>query len=153
MSNTTFGEVISRISTEKEYLLALGACVLQLISAEWNAAYCCERMQPDYIRDVSDPDQRIMARNIAEKLVSLTKNLPDSDDKSELTNAADIFLSLVKEERNFLYHSHPISYDGKTALKKNQRIFTIEELKETTVRAFDCSGVLNKSLHGFLRQP
>ena len=151
MANTTYEEVLDRTSTEGEYLLALGVCVDQLTSAEWNAAYCCEHMQADYVRDVSDPDQRVMARNIAEKLISLTKRLPDSYDKNKLRDAADKFFCLVVNDRNYLYHSHPISHDGKTALKKDRRIFTIEELKEIAVKAFNCRGVLNASHHGFLK--
>ena len=152
MTATTYEEVLNRTSTESEYLLALGVCVDQLTSAEWNAAYCCERMQADYVLDVSDPDQKVMARNIAEKLTSLIKRLPDSDDKFELRDAADKFFCLVVNDRNYLYHSHPISHDGKTALKKNERIFTIEELREIAIKAFDCGGVLNLSNHGFLKE-
>lgn len=117
---------------------------------EWNAAWYCIRIDPYYVENLSRPN--ISARNIAEKLIKLIKQLQDSSDKEELREAAHCFLNLVKEERNYLYHSCPVSKDGKSALSKKEKTYTIVELEQLAVKAFDCSTVLNKAHHGFLKQ-
>lgn len=189
MTETTFEDVISRDPTDEEYFTALGAFVSRFVVAEWDAAYCCDELEDDYVRNIRNPiireNKRIKkhiklaeqlpassekdelliamqedlqeevhktASTVAEKLISLVKKQPASNDKEELLKAAKVFQEIVKDERNSVYHSRPITLDGKPALHKDGKSYTIADLRELTVKTFDCSLVLNKAHHGFLKR-
>lgn len=137
----------------EEYVLTLGAAVYYFSLAEWMAVYCCEAMCTGYVRDVANKDRRIMARNVAEKLLSLTKNLPPSVDQTNLLNAAETFLRLVEDERNPLLHSYPAAVENSAVLHnpKIHKTFSLAALEEYVQQSFDCNHALNTAYYQFLR--
>ncbi|MEQ1829892.1 MAG: hypothetical protein ABL921_28275 [Pirellula sp.] len=137
----------------EEYVLTLGAAVYYFSLAEWMAVYCCEAMHAGYVRDVANKDLKITARNIAEKLISLTKKLPTSAEQQHLLIASETFLALVTDERNNLLHSYPAAVENNAVLHnpKIHRTFSIAELEEYARQSFDCNHALNTSYYKFLR--
>ena len=138
---------------QEEYVLTLGGAVYYFSLAEWMAAYCCEAMCAGYIKDVSNKDKKITARNVAEKLIALTKKLPESEEKTKLLDAANDFLGLVTDERNPLLHSHPAAVENEAVLHnpKNRKTFSKEALEEYAQQSFDCNHALNHAYYKFLK--
>lgn len=135
---------------DPEYARALGHAVYTFTLLEWNAVYCCERIEEGFVHGV-DGKKSMTSRNIAEKLVSLCKRLPDSVDARELRSAADEFLRLV-EDRNGLVHARPgTAPDGHSQrLFRHGKMWSIEQIEEQADAFAACSIRLNRLFHGFL---
>ena len=134
-----------RIPVGKDYPAALGLAVVAWALAEWNAVWCCERIDPGCISTLS---HRTSAR-IAGALVRLSNTLPPSDGKTELVSAAARFKTLV-QTRNELVHGKPANINGENMLNHNGRAWTFDELANAADEFTACSGRLNACLHGFL---
>ncbi len=57
-----------RVPIDNAYVEALGRATYVFATLEWNAVWCCERMEADYIRKLS----RKTAGKIADNLVNCT---------------------------------------------------------------------------------
>ena len=136
----------------EDYVLTLGGAVYYFSDAEWMAVACCEAMEEGYKRTVMFDERHEGARNVAEKLISLTKKLPSSDGQVALLAAAYEFEALVVDDRNPLFHAHPVAVDDEAVLhsSKHQKTFSMEALEDYTQRAFDCQHALNHACYKFL---
>jgi len=139
------------IPVDDPYLDALGLAMVAFARLEWNASYCCERLQPGYIATIES--QRKTAGRIARDLVYLVVALTDSSLERAMVEPSNEFKDLV-EARNGLLHSNPA-----TAQNDDQRLFrdghewTIPEVNELA-DSFVRTGVkLNALLYSELATP
>jgi len=136
------------IPIDAPYLHALGLAMVAFARLEWDASYCCERLQPGYIATIEP--QRKTAGRIARDLVDLVAALPDPALQAVMTGPAGEFKVLV-EDRNGLLHGNP-----GTAPSGDQRLFrggqewtisAVNELADSFVRT---GGKLNALLYNEL---
>ena len=132
-----------RVPIDDPYLHSLGLAVVCFARLEWNAAWCCEKMQSDYLRSVG----RKTAGQIANDLVNLTASCGDANVVAVLDPAAIEFKRLVGR-RNDLVHANP-----GTAPNGDQRLFrvgsqwTIEMVDDLSDEFAAASSSLNHTLH------
>lgn len=134
------------VPIDADYTSALGLAVYCFASLEWNAVWCCERIDPGSINGLEDRT----AGRVADTLVHLVARLDDSDDRTKLERAAANFRDLVAT-RNNLVHSKPgTAFDGSQGLFRHGDHWTIAELERTADAFTRCSLKLNHALHGLL---
>ncbi len=137
-----------RISVHPSYTAAIGVAVYCFASLEWNAVWCCERIEPGSIDTL---DERTAGR-VADTLIHLVKRLADSPEKTELEDAAADFRFLVGT-RNNLVHAKPGSGpDGAQGLFRHGDYWTISELEAVADAFAKCAMRLEHALHGHLRR-
>jgi hypothetical protein len=135
-----------RVPVHPDYAAAVGLAVYCFASLEWNAVWCCERIERGSIEGLEDRT----AGRVADTLVHLVKRLDTSHDQLELHRAATNFRDLVAT-RNNLVHAKPASNsDGSQVLFRHGDPWTVDELEKTAVAFTRCSLKLNEALHGFL---
>jgi hypothetical protein len=133
-----------RVVLDPAYATALGEALYCFALCEWNAVYCIQKRQPGYVTDAFRPTQSTMAGTVADKLRSISRNLPDAPEKSEWEQTAQLFFDLVTTERNRLVHAKP-----GTNSAGDQRLFyfgyewTIERVQELADRFTRCGMTLN----------
>ncbi|MGE4372139.1 MAG: hypothetical protein AB7E29_04420 [Xanthobacter sp.] len=62
-----------RIPIDDPYLHALGLAIVAFARLEWNASYCCDRLEPGYIATIEP--RRKTAGKIASDLVKMVAAL------------------------------------------------------------------------------
>lgn len=102
-----------RVPIDDPYLHAVGLAMVCFARLEWDAVYCCEKMQPGYINTVGGKT----AGQIANDLVALTAAHPNAAIVASLGPPAAAFKRLVGM-RNGLIHANP-----GTAPNGDQRLF------------------------------
>ncbi|WP_221723786.1 hypothetical protein [Ochrobactrum sp. SFR4] len=103
------------IPQDPEYFQAVGLAAIAFARLEWNAAWCCERLKPNYIGTIET--KKKTAGTIAKDLKILFSRVADQTLRTKIAPFAEQFELLVIE-RNGLLH-------GKPATSKNneQRLF------------------------------
>lgn len=135
-----------KIPCETQYVAALGLTAYAFARLEWNAVWCCERIQPGIIRELSEKT----AGGIAKKLISLATALLPSSNKDQLLMVANEFQELVKT-RNAILHGKPgTAKDGGQRLFRNGKVWTREDFDDASDKFTACSMRLNSFLYGFL---
>ena len=102
-----------RVSTDEAYLHSVGLAIICFARLEWDAVWCCEKMQPGYLTTVS----KKTAGQIANDLVGLAAVQSDPTVVASLEAPAAEFKRLVGM-RNDLMHANPA-----TAPNGDQRLF------------------------------
>lgn len=134
-----------RISADPEYAKALGWATYAFVLLEWDAIWCCERIQPGIIPTF----KRRTAGQIADEFIDLAQGnrVPSCPEKDALIKAAQRFKAL-SGTRNDLMHARPITdKDGSQRLSRNGTPWTIETINAAADDFTECSGVLNKFVH------
>jgi hypothetical protein len=135
-----------RVPLRTEYASALGLAVYCFASLEWNAVWCCERIQAGGVEDLSDRT----AGRVADTLVHLFGTLDQSEEQVELGSSATDFRSLVGTRNNLVHAKPGTASDGEQAHFRHGDEWTLPEL-EAVADAFTACGLrLNHALHGFL---
>lgn len=129
---------------EPEYLLEIGTATWVFVILEWNAVWCCERIEPNCLPQVAERT----AGGVARKLLQLTESLPASDQRDALVADAARFKELTAL-RNGIMHGRPCTHDAKARLSDG-KIWTPERLQEAADEFSECSSRLNGHLHGWL---
>ena len=134
---------------EPEYLLEIGTAVWTFAILEWNAAWCCERIENNCLPQVAERT----AGGIAKKLIALIQELPVCAERDELSADAARFQELV-QTRNRIMHGRP-STDGdrQARLSDDGQFWTPELLQDAADSFSECGSRLNKHLHGWLATP
>jgi hypothetical protein len=101
-----------RMTLDDPYAIALGLAVFAFTRLEWDAVWCCNKLQPGYI----DNRAKKTAGNVADDLIRLTS--ADQPLWSVYGNSCYEFKRMVRM-RNELLHGIP----GATSPEKEQRIF------------------------------
>ena len=135
-----------RVPVHPDYTSAIGLAVYCFASLEWNAVWCCERIEPGSIDGLEDRT----AGRVADTLVHLVKRLGASDDQLELQSAATDFRNLVATRNNLVHAKPATAHDGSEGLFRHGDQWTIDELEETADAFTRCSSRLNRALNGAL---
>ena len=135
-----------RLAAASEYTSALGLAVYAFASLEWNAVWCCERIAPGSINELSDRT----AGRVADTLRHLVKSLPSSEGRGELERAALDFQALTRTRNNLLHAKPGTAQDGRQRLFRDGDQWTLEEIEAVADAFTECSIRLNACLHGFL---
>jgi hypothetical protein len=130
-----------------DYMNALGTATFCFAICEWNAVYCAERIQPGTLSQIVKDE--LTAGKIAKKLLNLILNMPKSNERIQLFDAANTFASLVSL-RNRILHGKPCTGPSGEARLSSSNVIEIEDLEEAADRFSACSTELNRLLHGFL---
>jgi len=137
-----------RVVLDPAYAAALGQALYCFALCEWNAVYCIQKRQPSYVTDAFRPTQSTMAGTVAAKLLSISKTLLDASEKLEWERAAQLFVDLVKTERNHLMHAKPgTNSDGEQRLFYFEHEWTIERVQEVADKFANCGMTLNDLFH------
>lgn len=131
---------------DREYLFEIGTATWAFAILEWNAAWCCERLEPNCLPAVAERT----AGGVAKKLVQLVEALPGSSSRDALIADAKRFKELT-QIRNGLMHGRPCTHEGKARLADDE-IWTPERLQNTADDFSECSSKLNAHVHGWLAE-
>jgi len=138
-----------RIPVHSDYTSALGLAVYCFASLEWNAVWCCERIEPGRINGL---EERTAGR-VADTLIYLAKGLETSHEQVKLLRAAIDFRHLVATRNNLVHAKPGTAFDGSQGLFRHGDQWTIAELERTADAFAECSVRLNEALHGLLHAP
>lgn len=140
-----------RVPPDKDYFHAIGLATVAFARLEWDAVWCCERLEPGYINSIEP--RRKTAGIIANDLAILFSRVSDIALASKLTPFAVEFVEVVKE-RNGLMHGKP-----GTAPSGDQRLFrhglewTVDAVNAFSDRCIRAGMPLNALLHDELKTP
>ena len=134
------------ISVQPEYASALGLAVYCFASLEWNAVWCCERIQRGSIDGLEDRT----AGRVADTLLHLVRRLGRSEDQLELKSAAAEFRFLVGTRNNLVHAKPGTAADGSQGLFRHGDHWTITELNAVADAFAACSSRINQVLNGLL---
>lgn len=130
-----------------DYNQALGTAASCFAICEWNAVYCAERIKPGALNQMVSTE--LTAGQIAKKLLDIVRNMPPSNERVELTNAAQSFAQLVPL-RNKILHGKPCTDPNGEACLSSPSVIEIADLENAADAFSACSIELNRLLHGFL---
>ncbi len=136
-----------RVPIDSVYVEALGRATYVFATLEWDAVWCCERMEPGYIRKLS----RKTAGVIADDLVSLSKKRPSAQLRKDCLGPASEFKSLV-EVRNGIVHGKPgTAPSGEQRLFRDGNAWTPAMINDAADSFAACSSLLNALLYNQLK--
>jgi hypothetical protein len=138
-----------RIPVDPNYTSALGLAVYCFASLEWNAVWCCERMQAGSVESL---EERTAGR-VADTLLHLAKRLSVSEEQMDLQSAAEDFRFLVGTRNNLVHAKPGTAADGEQGLFRHGDQWTVPELEGVADAFATCSLRLNQALHGLLQKP
>jgi hypothetical protein len=141
-----------RISIDDPYVEALGRAAYAFALLEWNAIWCCERMEPKYMHKPGRAkSKKRTAGEIAEDLVTWSKNHLH---RSACLPPARKFQRLVKV-RNRIVHGKPAheASIGKDRLFNDGVAWTTAMINDEADNFTECSDLLNQLLHNELQTP
>jgi hypothetical protein len=130
-----------------DYNQALGTAASCFAICEWNGVYCAERIKPGALNQMVSAE--LTAGQIAKKLFNIVRNMPPSNEREELTNAAQWFAQLVPL-RNKILHGKPCTGPNGEARLSSSSVIEIVDLENAADAFSACSIELNRLLHGFL---
>jgi len=136
-----------RVPLDPKYAEVLGLATYCFARLEWDAVYCCEGMQKNYLRSVRNKT----AGQIADDFVRLVSALSDQQLKARCEAPANEFKRLVGA-RNALIHSNPATEPGgNQRLVRDGSFWTPELIDEAADEFTACSLLLNELHHGPLK--
>ena len=138
------------IPQDADYFHALGLAIVAFARLEWNAVWCCERLQQGYISTI-EPKKKT-AGAIAKDLEALFGRISDQTLRLKVKPFATEFIAIV-QERNGLFH-------GKTETTKEseQRLFrsgtpwSIQDVNDFADRCTRAGAPLNALLNNELKE-
>lgn len=135
-----------RVIVDEPYLRSVGLAIFCFARLEWDAVWCCEKIQTGYLSAVATKT----AGQIANDLVALAAAHPDLRVVASLGPPAAEFKLLVAK-RNDLVHANPV-----TASNGDQRLFrkgvewTIAAIDDAADEFVATGSQLNHHLHHVL---
>lgn len=139
------------IPHDPDYFHAIGLATIAFARLEWNAVWCCERLQPGYIATIES--KKKTAGIIGRDLNRLFGRIDDSPLRSKIGPLAREFESVVLD-RNGLLHGKPItSPTGDQRLFRNGSEWTINAINSFSDRCVKAASPLNALLYGELAEP
>lgn len=136
-----------RIPSNSDYTSALGLAVYCFASLEWNAVWCCERIEPGSIENLADRT----AGRVADTLLHLVERLDRSGEQSDLKSAASDFRFLVGTRNNLVHAKPGTAPDGQQSLFRHGDQWTLTELEGVADSFATCSMRLHQALQGLLK--
>jgi hypothetical protein len=136
-----------REPVKADYVHALGLAAYSFASCEWQVAWCCEKIRPGSVRKIVGDE--LTAGKIAKVLVELTRNMPKSLEREELSRSAQTFVRLVKT-RNAILHGKPCTSPNVDARLSAKKVLEISDLEDAADAFTACSIEVNRLFYGFL---
>lgn len=137
-----------RIPQDEEYFHAIGLAVVAFARLEWSAIWCCERLEPRYLRRL----RKKTANRIGEDLKKNFARVADGDLRARFLPLADEFLAIV-EKRNGLFHGRPgTTPEGHQRLFRHGTIWTVEAVNKFADRCARLKSPLVELIHKELKQ-
>lgn len=139
-----------RIPQDPDYFHAIGLAAVAFARLEWDAVWCCERLQAGYIQTI-EADKKTAGR-IAKDMQRLFSRVSDPVLRAKITPFATEFSDVV-QERNGLLHGKP-----GTSENADQRLFrhgvewSINDINLFSDRCVIAGGPLNALLYGELKE-
>lgn len=134
-----------RVAVDPGYANEIGIATYCFALCEWNAVWCAEKLQADYIRTIGP--KKKTAGKIAKDLLRLAEAIGSPELRAHLVRAANEFTILVKE-RNALFHAKPgTAKSGEQRLFRHGNEWTPEAIRGFSDRVTECSVSLNRILH------
>jgi len=140
-------DVRKREPVKADYVHALGLATYSFASCEWQVVWCCEKIRPGSLNKIVGDE--LTAGKIAKVFVDLTRNMPKSREREELSRSAQTFIGLV-ETRNAILHGKPCTGPNGDARLSAQRILEISDLEDAADSFTACGIELNRLFYGFL---
>lgn len=140
-----------RVPQDPNYFHAIGLATIAFARLEWDAAWCCERLQPGYINSIEP--KRKTAGTIGQDLEALFSRVSDANLRAKIVPFAQEFREVVRE-RNALLHGKP-----GTAQNNDQRLFkrgvewALSDVNAFSDRAVRAGEPLNALLYAELQDP
>ncbi|WP_292288820.1 hypothetical protein [Marivita sp.] len=140
-----------RVPQDPDYFHAIGLAAVAFARLEWDAVWCCHRLQNDYIQTIEA--KRKTAGNIARDLGCLFLRISDQSLRAKAVPFADEF-KLIVADRNALMHGKPgTGNDGEQRLFRHGDEWTIIDINEFSDRCVRAGGRLNALLYNELAEP
>jgi hypothetical protein len=137
-----------RISIDDAYVEALGRATYAFALLEWNAIWCCERVEPKYMHKPGRAkSKKRTSGEIAEDLVTLAKH---HHHRAACLPPARTFKCLVKV-RNRIVHAKPASTGAENRLFDEGVAWTTAMLNDEADNFTECSDLLNNLLYNELK--
>lgn len=135
-----------RVPIDAPYLNAVGLAMICFARLEWDAVWCCEKIQPGYIHTVG----KKTAGKIATDLLALATGHPDPAVVSSLKPGAAEFKRLVNL-RNSIMHANPgTSHSTKQRLFRHGVELTIAMIDDASDAFVAAGDTLNHHHHHIL---
>lgn len=140
-----------RIPQDNEYFHAVGMAAVAFARLEWNAVWCCERLEAGYINTIET--NKKTAGTIGRDLRTMFSRVSDGVLRSRIEPLAADFSAIV-EDRNGLLHGKP-----GTALNGDQRLFrhgfewTVGAINDFSDWCAKVSLPLNNLLYAEFKEP
>jgi hypothetical protein len=132
-----------RVPVDDPYVMALGRVAYVFATMEWNAVWCCDKMNPNYAKRAS----KKKSSTIATDLTTYAKRRPNPQLRNDCLNAATEFKRLVLVRNNVAHGKPGTASDGEQRLFHEGRPWTIEMLQDTADEYAACSLVLSDLFH------
>lgn len=140
-----------RIPQDPDYFHAIGLAAVAFARLEWDAVWCCHRLQSNYIQTIEP--KRKTAGTIANDLKDLFLRISDGVLRAKAVPFADNFKEIVLD-RNGLMHGKP-----GTAKNGDQRLFrhgselSVNDVNDFSDRCVRTGRNLNALLYNELAEP
>jgi hypothetical protein len=140
-----------RIPQDPDYFHAIGLAAVAFARLEWDAVWCCHRLQSKYIQTI-EPKKKT-AGTIANELKGLFLRISDEGLRAKAVPFAEEFKSIVLD-RNGIMHGKP-----GTTEKGDQRLFghgvelSINDINDFSDRCVRSGSHLNALLYNELAEP
>ena len=134
-----------RIPQDPTYFQAIGLAAVAFARLEWDAVWCCQRLESGYIVTINT--EKKTAGRIASDLIRLFSRVTDPNIRSKIEPFAVEFKKIALD-RNGLFHGKPSSL-----VTEDQRLFrncvpwTVEAVFEFSDRCTRASSPLNALLY------
>ena len=140
-----------RIPQDSDYFHAIGLAAVAFARLEWDAVWCCHRLQLGYIQTIEP--RRKTAGVIAEDLKGLFERISDAGLRAKAVPFADEFKQIVPE-RNALMHGKPgTAQDGVQRLFRHGHVWSVDDVNEFSDRCVRAGMSLNALLYDELAEP
>lgn len=136
-----------RVLIDNAYVEALGRATYVFAILEWNAVWCCERMDANYIGKLG----RKTAGNIAEDLVRFAEKRPDPQLRKDCSEPAKEFQRLVKIRNGILHGKPGTAPSGEQRLFRDGNPWTPAMIDDAADEFAACSISLNALLYNQLK--
>jgi len=136
-----------RSPVKPDYVSALGLAAFTFATCEWQVVWCSEKIRPGSANKLVG-DERT-AGKIAKFFIDLTRNMPKSKEREELSAVAEEFSRLV-DMRNAILHGKPCTGPGGEARLSSGMVLEIEYLENAADAFTACACELNRLFYGFL---
>lgn len=140
-----------RVPQDPEYFHAIGLAAVAFARCEWNAVWCCHRLQPGYIQTIED--KKKTAGTIATEMKRLFLRIVDKDLREKAVPFSEKF-KIIVDDRNSLMHGKPgTANNGNQRLFRHGRELSIDYVNDFSDRCVSVEGYLNLLLHNDLAEP